>query len=267
MPYFKYDNINFYYEDDDNGGKPFIFLHGLGGDTNQVLSLFKKTEGIRRIAIDFRGHGQTIEFGSVNQFSFNQFADDVFHFIKYLNLGDVYLGGISTGAGVSLNFYLRYPEYVSKLILSRPAWLDHSQEDDIKKSFETIHDILQNEHIIDKIKALEKTEIYHRLNNQSNYAGNALKGQFNYKYAKYTSQKLIKIPNDAPNWNKQDWKNINIPTLILVSKLDPIHPYNYGVILRDHINTSKMQEITSKEISSAKHDLEAYKLIKEFLLT
>lgn len=38
MPYFTYDHIQFYYEDDGGNGEPFIFLHGLG-ETSIKLSV------------------------------------------------------------------------------------------------------------------------------------------------------------------------------------------------------------------------------------
>ncbi|KTD86840.1 alpha/beta fold hydrolase [Paenibacillus etheri] len=75
MPYFTYDHIRFYYEDDGGDGEPFIFLYGLGGDVNQTFGLMKESNHIRRISLDFRGHGKTVAFGHADDFSFKQFAE------------------------------------------------------------------------------------------------------------------------------------------------------------------------------------------------
>lgn len=265
MSWFLHDGINFYYEDDDNGGFPFVFLHGLGGSTQQTLGLFKKTNGIRRISIDFRAQGKTIKYGNETKLSFNQFADDVLALIQYLNLDKIYIGGISTGAGVSLNFALRYPKYVKKLVLSRPAWLDRPQETEIQEAFKTVYEILNDDTVVNKKDSFKRSEIYKYMNEQAKYAGNTLVGQFDYPYAKETSKKLLAIPQDAPNYDYKSWMNIDIPILILVSKLDPIHPYSYGSIMKDRMKDAKLVEITPKEISSEQHDKDSFDEILTFL--
>ncbi|MNO29138.1 putative hydrolase [compost metagenome] len=171
MPYFTYDHITFYYEDDGGDGEVFIFLHGLGGDVNQTFGLMKRTKHIRRISLDFRGHGKTVAFGHVDDFSFRQFADDVMTLTKYLQLGPFNIGGISTGAGVSLHLALRYPTIVKKLILSRPAWEDQPQEPLVREAFAKIHDVLQHADPLNAQRRYENSEVYKTMNSLSSYAG------------------------------------------------------------------------------------------------
>lgn len=267
MTFYEFDQVNFFYEDDDNNGTPFIFLHGLGGDTSQTMGLMAPVKGIRRIAVDFRGHGKTIEFGSSDKFSFQQFSEDVIALANHLGLDKFYLGGISTGAGTALKVALNYPERVSKLVLSRPAWEDRPQTKDIQEAFRKVYEILQDDAILDKKTAYRATAIYQKMNALATYAGTTLLGQFDYPYAKKTSEKLIYIPADSPNDSREEWKKITMPTLILASKLDPIHPYDYGLLLNNYIPGSKFVEITPKEVSGEKHNSDSYQAIVEFLLS
>lgn len=266
MAIFNHDNISFYYEDDNNGARPLLFLHGLGGDTTQTLSVMKETPGIRRIFVDFRGHGNTIHFGQPEDFSFSQFSDDIISLMNYLKINRFIIGGISTGAGVALHTALKHPERIEKLILSRPAWIDKPQDEHVREAFYKIYKILDDASIEDKKEAYKQTTIYKEMNNLAHYAGSTLLSQFDYKYAKETSEKLDRIPNDCPNNNREEWKDISIPTLILASKQDPLHPYQYGKILNGYIKQSDFQEITPKEISGEKHNKDSYRAICQFLL-
>lgn len=261
------NSVVFYHEDDQNAGIPFIFLHGLGGDVGQTMGLMQPTEGIRRISLDFRGHGKTIDFGKPENFSFERFAKDVLSLADHLDLDQFYLGGISTGAGTALRFALGYPDRVTKLVLSRPAWEDRPQTAKIQEAFRTIHTILQDDSIRDKKEAYSQTAIYQKMNGLANYAGSTLLGQFDYPFAKETSEKLVRIPADCPNNNREEWRKIDIPTLILASKMDPIHPYEYGVLLNEYIPQSTFVEITPKEVSGEQHNSDSYQAIREFLLS
>ncbi|MFR3684336.1 MAG: alpha/beta fold hydrolase [Enterococcus sp.] len=261
------NSVVFYHEDDKNEGTPFIFLHGLGGDTGQTMGLMRPTKGLRRISMDFRGHGKTIDFGKPENFSFERFSKDVLSLADHLGLEQFYLGGISTGAGTALRVALDYPERVSKLVLSRPAWEDKPQSEDIQHAFKMIHTILQDDSILDKKQAYRQTSIYQKMNSQAEYAGSTLLSQFDYAFARETSEKLIRIPADCPNNDREEWKKLAMPTLVLASKLDPIHPYSYGALLSNYIHDAKFVEITPKEISGEKHNEDSYQAIREFLLT
>jgi pimeloyl-ACP methyl ester carboxylesterase len=266
MPYFNHDDIDFYFEDDGGNGIPFVFLHGLGGDVNQPLGLIERHEKIRRISMDFRGHGKTHKFGNSEKFSFNIFAKDVIALLNYLNINKVIIGGISTGAGVALNIALNYEEVVDKLILSRVAWEDGPQATFIQEAFGKIHESLMNNSITNAKSKYMQEEIYKRMDKLSKYAGSSLVEQFNYPHINETSEKLVRLPSDAPNFSRHEWKNIKIPTLIIANKFDPIHPYEYGKLIASYIPNSRFFEVTSKTISNEKHTHESRKIITDFLL-
>src|SRR5690606_31263385 len=105
-------------------GAPFVFQHGLGGDTHQILDLYSPPPGVRLITLDSRAHGATEPLGDATMLHFSALADDLVALLDHLGLASAVIGGISMGAGVALNVALRHPQRLQGLILSRPAWLD-----------------------------------------------------------------------------------------------------------------------------------------------
>src|SRR5436190_13712110 len=107
MPFFENRRIRLHYEE-SGSGLPFIFQHGLGADVNQPFGLFKPPAGIRLIALDARGHGQS-ETGPAEEISLSASADDLLQLIKYFEIPGSVFGGISMGAAIALVVALRHP--------------------------------------------------------------------------------------------------------------------------------------------------------------
>ena len=120
MPNLARDGIQFHYRDEGTG-LPFIFQHGLGADVTQPFGLFQPPPGIRLIAFDVRGHGQTQPLGDAEKLCFQAFGEDLFALMNHLRIERAIMGGISMGAALALHFTLRWPERVAGLVLSRPA--------------------------------------------------------------------------------------------------------------------------------------------------
>src|SRR6185503_13649002 len=121
MPTFRHDGLDFHYQE-SGAGRPFCFQHGLGGRLMLPFALSQPPPGVRLLAFDARGHGQTRPLGEVDKLTFRTFAEDLRVFIEQLGLTQIILGGISMGAALALHFTLRWPEMVAALVLSRPAW-------------------------------------------------------------------------------------------------------------------------------------------------
>jgi len=80
-----------------------------------------------------------------------------------------------------------------------------------------------------------------------------------------TALKLESIIHDTPNADRQQWKSIRVPTLILVNRQDPVHPFEYGQSLAREIPGAEVKEITSKSISVERHGVDVQRSIAEFL--
>src|SRR3954452_4933919 len=112
MPTFCHEGLNFHYRDDGRG-LPVVFQHGLGGDLTVPLGLFSPPEGVRLVSFDARYHGETRPLGDPSKLTFHTLADDLLALLDHLAIDRAVIGGISMGAGLALNFAIRYPERTS----------------------------------------------------------------------------------------------------------------------------------------------------------
>src|SRR5437879_2117383 len=102
MPAFRVGGVTFRYVD-VGAGVPFVFQHGIGGDTRQPIGLFSPPDGVRLLSLDARAHGATLPLGDPDYLTFDTFGDDVVALLDHLGLPSAIVGGISMGAGVALN--------------------------------------------------------------------------------------------------------------------------------------------------------------------
>ena len=98
-------------------GQPLVLLHGNGENCNYFehqISYFSRN--YRVIAIDTRGHGKSPRGGK--PFSIKQFSEDLKDCLNAMNIAKTMLLGFSDGGNIALEFALKYPERVEKLILN-----------------------------------------------------------------------------------------------------------------------------------------------------
>jgi pimeloyl-ACP methyl ester carboxylesterase len=264
MPFFEHDGIMFHFREAGQGA-PFVFQHGLGGDVNQPFGLMQPPAGFRLLAFDGRGHGQTRPLGSADQMSFAQFADDLAAFLDHLQIEQAIVGGISMGAAVALNFTLRYPQRVVGLVLSRPALL-HSPNLENARLFGAVARLLREHGARRGRELFLESPMYRDIRRQSPDNAHSLLGQFEHPRAEETVVKLERIPLDAPYHEPRDLDAINVPTLVLASRQDLIHPFEFGESLARSIRGAQFQELTPKSVDANQHMSDVQKSIGEFLV-
>ena len=112
-------------------GLPIVFLHGSGQGASGYSNFKGNAEYFaknkyRAIMPDLLGFG----YSSKKE---DAIYDTDYHlaaikeFIDTLSLNSVVLVGNSLGGALSLHFTLRYPEYVSKLVLMAPGGIEHKE--------------------------------------------------------------------------------------------------------------------------------------------
>ena len=98
-------------------GQPLILLHGNGEDSSYfVYQISYFSRNYRVIAIDTRGHGKSPR--GEKPFSIRQFSEDLKDCLEAMNIAKTILLGFSDGGNIALEFALKYPERVEKLILN-----------------------------------------------------------------------------------------------------------------------------------------------------
>jgi len=264
MPFFEVNGIKFHFADDNVDRLPFVFQHGLGADISQPMSFFGGDRPFRLISMDCRGHGRTVPLGNRHFLRFNSFSNDIINLLDHLNLPKVVMGGISMGAGITLNFAVRYPDRIRALILSRASWLAEPLPPNLAV-FPKIAGLIR-EHGARRAKELFASTAEYQTALQSSPANAAsLMAQFLRERADETFEILESIPNDVPAPDIASWKKIDLPTLVLANRNDPQHPFAYGQVLAREIPGARFAEITGKAISGQKHVEDVRREILQFI--
>lgn len=247
--FFRRDGLDFHYLD-EGAGVPFVFQHGLGGDVAQPSGLFRPPDGVRLIAFDCRGHGETRPLGDPAKLRFDCFADDLAGLLDYLGVERAVVGGISMGAGVALNFALRYPERTVGLVLSRPAWLDEAMPAHLRVYPEIARAI--------RAQGLEKARELFRHRPE-------VAVQFDGPRVEETAEKLERIPADAPSRDRRKWAALRLPVLVLGNRDDLIHPFAFAEELARAIPGAELRQLTPKTTDAARHAAQVQAHVAGFL--
>jgi pimeloyl-ACP methyl ester carboxylesterase len=264
MPCFEANGLTFHFADDNVDRLPFVFQHGLGADISQPMSFFAADRPFRLISMDCRGHGKTVPLGSRHFLRFDSFSDDIVNLLDHLNLPKVVIGGISMGAGVALNFAIRYPNRTRALILSRAAWLAEPSPPNLAV-FPKIAGLIRY-HGAQRGKELFASTAEYQTALQFSPANAASwMVQFLRERAGETFEILECIPEDVPVPDLASCKKIALPTLVLASRHDLQHPFEYGQVLAREIPGAQFAEITAKATSEQKHVEDARREILRFI--
>jgi pimeloyl-ACP methyl ester carboxylesterase len=263
MPQFEHSGLSFYYVEIGTG-LPFIFLHGLGGSIEQVIKIYSPLQGVRMITFDQRAHGKT-SMGEKTDLGFRTFANDVLALYDHLHLECGIIGGISMGAGVALKFTLSHPDKVIALILSRPAWLDKPMEQKNKAIYKCIKELIEKHGTQAGRDLFLVSDVYKDLHKTSPENARSFLVHFEYEHAAATAAKYQLLPEDTPSYDRDEWKKIKVPTLVLASHSDHVHPYEYGLEYASLIGRAELKEITPKTVNEMQHNKDVQQNIDAFI--
>jgi pimeloyl-ACP methyl ester carboxylesterase len=257
------DGIKFHYRGAGQG-LPFVFQHGLGGDLNQPFGLYRPMRGIRLIAFDMRGHGETRPLGDPDKLTISALADDLIALLDHLEIKQAIVGGISLGAAVAVNVALRFPERVLGLVLSRPAWVDQPLPENVQR-YATIARLIRDLGPREGLYHFRRMEGFQTLERESPDCAQSLIGQFEHPRAEECVARLDRLSADALCSNRADYQRIVVPTLILGNQQDPIHPMVIAQTLSQLIPGARICEITPKSVSVQKHSVDVLQALDWFL--
>jgi pimeloyl-ACP methyl ester carboxylesterase len=263
MPTFTHDGIHFHYQE-TGSGLPFFFQHGLGADVTQPFSLFNPPPGVRLIAFDARAHGQTRPLGEPAKLCFKTFGEDWLALLNHLAIHRAIVGGISMGAALALHFTLRWPERVTGLVLSRPAWLEAPCPWNVKM-FTLVSGLIRKHGARQGLVEFHRTPEYRETLEKWPDVANSLSLQFQNPRADETALKLERIIKDTPHPERRAWASVRVPTLVLGNRLDPVHPFDYADELARAIPGAELREITSKSVSVERHNADVQRCLDEYL--
>lgn len=126
-------------------GKPLIILHGLFGSADNWFSISKELKDHYTLyLIDQRNHGDSPQSDDWN---YEVMVEDLKELMDNEDLKKAYLMGHSMGGKTAMNFALRYPDKVEKLIVA-----------DIAPRYYAVH----HQRILEGLNALDLNEIQSR---------------------------------------------------------------------------------------------------------
>lgn len=187
---------------------PMVLLHGNGGNSSAFFYVVDHfTRSRRVITLDTRGHGRTPK--GTAPFTLAQFSEDLHDFLDEMGLKKVILVGYSDGGNIAMLFALKYPEYISAMVLNGanmfPSGLEKKDHDWIKRNYRKASKRLQRHPDDEK-------------------AG--------------STADLMRLMTEEPKIDPSELSKITCPTLVLVGSHDAIKPSHSKLISESFPNGS-----------------------------
>ncbi|MDR2237726.1 MAG: alpha/beta fold hydrolase [Chryseobacterium sp.] len=185
--YLKLKDTDLYYEVYGEG-EPLVLLHGNSGsikDYYQQIPVLSKQYKV--IAVDTRGQGKSKDT-SRKDFTYKLFADDVKALADELKLDKINIVGWSDGGNTGLEFALKYPDRLNKLVTIGANAFPEGVEDLLIKRF---------------------TSQMEQLNQIAPAEG-------------VNERRLLKIMLTEPNIRKNDLNKIKSPVLVIAGDRDVV---------------------------------------------
>ncbi|MFM8594867.1 MAG: alpha/beta fold hydrolase [Chloroflexota bacterium] len=244
---------------DSGDGTPVLFQHGLGGSHVAVTSVLGERPDYRLISFDARAHGGSTPLGDPADLSFATFAaDDRLLNAEMVEHGDG-VGGMSMGAGIALTIAVNYPERVRSLILVRPAWLDQPMPENLAM-FPAMAELLRTHGVEEGMRRFRQTAWYREAAPYPS-ASASYDGQFTRPLALERSSVLDVIPADCPPSGSAVWGAIAVPTTVIATDRDPVHPLSYGQHLAAAIPGAVLHTPVSKWVDEPAHNAEIRRIV------
>lgn len=242
-------------------GLPLVFMHGLGGHLEQSRVMLEPLKRIQKILVDCPAHGKS-DIPDPTLLGFDFMTDEILKPITKLNISPFLAGGISMGAGISMNMMVRYPELLSGAILIRPAWLDTPHPFNLQLM--DISESLKNHPVPEKKFAASVA--FQRLRVTAPNAAKSLLSQFDRPQGLDATVDLLHaMINDAPVKNLDLLAEFHKPVCIITNQEDPMHPAGFGEIIQEKLPRCELHEIFPKYLDPDRHQREAQEVIQKFI--
>ncbi len=259
---FVHKNVSLAYFDNEQPGTPFVFQHGLTGDSGQILDSYPASSR-RLIVLECRGHGDS-QLGPEEELGIDVFADDLIALLDHLGLDKIALGGLSMGAAVCANLAAKQPERIRSLILHRPAWLDKSCPDNMA-IFGVIANYLQLYGKAEGKTRFLESGVYETLKAASPDNALSLSGIFARPSPGATAALLKRIVTCRPGLDAAALSSMPVPKLVLGNAHDAVHPLELARKLAHLIGKAEFRELYPKSLNKNKHAAELRQAIDAFL--
>ncbi len=244
-------------------GTPVIFQHGLCGSGAQTTEAFPDDPRFRLVTLECRGHGASPP-SDEKRFSIKTFAEDLARLMEERKLAPCVIGGISMGAAIATRLAVTRPELAKALIIARPAWVAAAAPENCSPNFE-VGELLSYLPPEEAKGAFLQSGTARRLEHFAPDNLNSLTGFFSREPAALTAALLMRIAVDGPGITEEQLQALRIPTLIIATDQDMIHPLAHAEKLHALIPGSILKLITPKGVDKARYLSEFRSTLLSFL--
>lgn len=194
----KLKDADLYYETYGEG-EPLLLLHGNSGSIRDFYQQIPElSKYFKVIAVDTRAQGKSTD-KTKKDFTYKLFADDMKALVDDLGLKKVNIAGWSDGGTTGLEFALKYPENLNKLItIGANATVD-GIDDELITTFKL------------NLKAM----------------------QFENNPQKFNELRLLKLMLKEPNISTGDLNKIQSEVLVIAGERDVIKPAHSELISKE----------------------------------
>lgn len=249
--------------DTGQGALPVIFQHGLGGDASQVAQNFPDSPSRRRLTVECRAQGGS-GAGGRRPFSIAMFTDDVLAAADAAGLDNFVAGGISMGAAIALRLATRHPDRVTGLVLVRPAWAFDAAPQNMRP-FAEAAEFIRDYPLGEARAAFAASATATRFRGEAPDNLVSLLGFFERENAAVFAEMMQAIAKDGPGVTQAVAASLAIPTLVIGSGVDLVHPLATARSVANAIPDATFTEVTPKATDKDRHFAEVRAAIAGFL--
>jgi pimeloyl-ACP methyl ester carboxylesterase len=235
-------------------GPGVLFQHGLGGDASQIDEIYPTEPSTHRLTLECRAHGGS-QSGPLASLSIATFTDDVAALAADRGVTKAVMGGISMGAAIALRMAVTRPDLVKALVLARPAWMFAPAPDNMA-AFGLIAELLRNYALPIAREIFEQSDVAKRLARDAPSNLASLRSAFAGHDPKTRAALVGSIARDGPGVTESEARGIAVPTLVIGTTEDTIHPLGVAETLAGAIPGADFVRITSKSVDPAAHAAE-----------
>jgi len=163
-----------------------------------------------------------------------------------------------------LRLAVKRPDLVKALVLGRPAWMFAPAPDNMQP-IALVADLLRKHALPIARELFEQSETARRLARDAPTNLVSLRGFFANHDPSTRAALLGSIARDGPGITESEARNIAVPTLVIGTTEDTIHPLTFAESLAAMIPHASFTRITSKSIDPARHAAEFREALSVFL--
>jgi pimeloyl-ACP methyl ester carboxylesterase len=208
-------------------GPVVVLLHGITASRRYVVhgSKLLPRRGLRAIALDARGHGESSPAPPGSGYSYDEMVDDVGIVLDAETDGRVVLAGHSMGAHTAAAFALRAPERLAGVVLIGPAYPGLPTSEEVLANWDELADGLERGGIDGFLAAYERQGLNPEW--RDTLIRITRERLSTHLHPDAVAQAMREVPRDVPFEGMDELEFLDLPALVVASydEADPGHPY------------------------------------------